>query len=97
MAGSAAATEAPTVEAVLREMNSEYITRPEDQILVTGSNGFIGVRVIKTLLDDGFRNLRCFSAFHLAWQDYLTRELMSWPWFPASGFFFQMIPGVSSR
>ena len=41
-------------------MNLEYIASPEDRILVTGSNGFIGVRVIKTLLDYGFRNLRCF-------------------------------------
>jgi nucleoside-diphosphate-sugar epimerase len=41
-------------------MNLEYIASPEDQILVTGSNGFIGARVIKTLLDYGFRNLRCF-------------------------------------
>lgn len=41
-------------------MNSEYIASPEDKILVTGSNGFIGVKVIETLLDYGFRNLRCF-------------------------------------
>jgi nucleoside-diphosphate-sugar epimerase len=29
-------------------------------ILVTGSNGFIGSRVVETLLNHGFRNLRCF-------------------------------------
>ena len=31
-----------------------------DPILVTGSNGFIGPRVVMTLLDYGFVNLRCF-------------------------------------
>ena len=30
-----------------------------DRILVTGSNGFIGSRVVGTLLDYGFTNLRC--------------------------------------
>src|SRR5438270_4161933 len=32
----------------------------EDPILITGSNGFIGSRVVATLLDLGFTNLRCF-------------------------------------
>jgi nucleoside-diphosphate-sugar epimerase len=41
-------------------MNSEYIAAPHDRILVTGSNGFIGVKVVETLLDYGFFNLRCF-------------------------------------
>jgi nucleoside-diphosphate-sugar epimerase len=31
-----------------------------DLILITGSNGFIGTRVVKTLLDYGFINLRLF-------------------------------------
>lgn len=31
-----------------------------DPILVTGSGGFIGVKVVETLLTYGFRNLRCF-------------------------------------
>lgn len=30
-------------------------------VLVTGSNGFIGVRVVKTLLDLGFLRVRCFA------------------------------------
>jgi nucleoside-diphosphate-sugar epimerase len=30
-----------------------------DRIVVTGSNGFIGSRVVKTLLEYGFTNLRC--------------------------------------
>jgi nucleoside-diphosphate-sugar epimerase len=41
-------------------MSSEYIALAGDRILVTGSNGFIGVRVVKTLLEYGFSNLRCF-------------------------------------
>jgi nucleoside-diphosphate-sugar epimerase len=41
-------------------MNSEHIILAGDRILVTGSNGFIGVRVVKTLLEYGFSNLRCF-------------------------------------
>ena len=32
----------------------------DEIILVTGANGFIGVRVVKTLLDSGFRRIRCF-------------------------------------
>jgi nucleoside-diphosphate-sugar epimerase len=33
----------------------------EDPILITGSNGFIGSRVVETLLRSGFTNLRCFA------------------------------------
>ncbi len=32
----------------------------DDQILITGSNGFIGSRVVETLIRLGFTNLRCF-------------------------------------
>jgi nucleoside-diphosphate-sugar epimerase len=32
-----------------------------DLILITGSNGFIGSRVVETLLRHGFSNLRCFA------------------------------------
>ncbi|CAN5659895.1 N/A [soil metagenome] len=31
-----------------------------DRILVTGSNGFIGTRVVEVLLRSGYKNLRCF-------------------------------------
>lgn len=41
-------------------MNSEYIITPADRILITGSNGFIGARVVECLLDYGFATLRCF-------------------------------------
>jgi nucleoside-diphosphate-sugar epimerase len=36
------------------------IISPDDPILITGSNGFIGSRVVATLLRRGFSNLRCF-------------------------------------
>src|SRR6266516_2139906 len=49
-------------------MSSEYIALPGDQILVTGSNGFIGSKVVEKLLEYGFTNLRCFirPSGHLA-------------------------------
>lgn len=34
---------------------------PDERILVTGAAGFIGVRVVKRLLDQGFNNIRCFG------------------------------------
>ncbi len=40
-------------------VNDVIITK-NDLILVTGSSGFIGSRVVKVLLDYGFTNLRCF-------------------------------------
>jgi nucleoside-diphosphate-sugar epimerase len=41
-------------------MNSKFIASPKDCILVTGSNGFIGSKVVQELLEYGFANLRCF-------------------------------------
>lgn len=41
-------------------MLSDYIIDYDDLILITGSNGFIGSKVVETLLNNGFRNLRCF-------------------------------------
>ena len=38
-----------------------FIVSRDDLILVTGANGFIGSRLVKSLLDRGYRNLRCFS------------------------------------
>jgi nucleoside-diphosphate-sugar epimerase len=37
-----------------------YVISPADRILVTGSNGFIGSKVVETLLAYGFKNVRCF-------------------------------------
>jgi nucleoside-diphosphate-sugar epimerase len=41
-------------------MNSEYVGFLNQRILVTGSNGFIGVKVVETLLQYGFVKIRCF-------------------------------------
>ena len=41
------------------EQTDAIITAAE-RILVTGSNGFVGVRVVDALLQRGYRNLRCF-------------------------------------
>src|SRR5258707_13023962 len=41
-------------------MNSEYAAFADERILVTGSSGFIGVKVVETLLEYGFSRLRCF-------------------------------------
>ena len=41
-------------------MPAEAFVSPTDRILVTGSAGFIGTRVVQLLLEYGFRNLRCF-------------------------------------
>jgi len=37
------------------------IIAPDDLVLVTGAAGFIGSRLIKSLLDKGLRNIRCFG------------------------------------
>jgi len=39
---------------------SNSIIKKNDTILITGANGFIGVHVVKNLLERGFLNLRCF-------------------------------------
>lgn len=41
-------------------MNVEHLNLQTEQILVTGSNGFIGTKVVETLLANGFMKLRCF-------------------------------------
>lgn len=39
----------------------ESIVGQDDPILITGTTGFIGSRLVTNLLDRGFRNLRCFA------------------------------------
>jgi nucleoside-diphosphate-sugar epimerase len=41
------------------EMHAKLIG-PDDCILVTGSNGFIGVKLVEMLLEAGQTNIRCF-------------------------------------
>ncbi|HEU5397532.1 MAG TPA: NAD-dependent epimerase/dehydratase family protein [Verrucomicrobiae bacterium] len=41
-------------------MDSDHIISTDDTVLVTGSNGFIGARVVECLLQYGFTRLRCF-------------------------------------
>lgn len=38
-----------------------YIINPEETILVTGANGFVGTRVVRTLLSYGFKKVRCLT------------------------------------
>jgi nucleoside-diphosphate-sugar epimerase len=38
-----------------------FIIEPDDRILVTGAPGFIGSRVVESLVDRGFRNVVCFA------------------------------------
>lgn len=37
-----------------------FIISPDDRVLITGAAGFIGARVLQSLLDRGFRNVVCF-------------------------------------
>jgi nucleoside-diphosphate-sugar epimerase len=38
---------------------NDFIIGPDDPILITGSGGFIGPKLVESLLDLGFRNLLC--------------------------------------
>src|SRR5258708_23856886 len=41
--------------------NEDFIIGRDDLILVTGASGFVGSSVVASLLQRGFRNIRCFS------------------------------------
>jgi nucleoside-diphosphate-sugar epimerase len=52
------------------ESAGDFIIGKESPILVTGGTGFVGARVVQSLLDRGFANIRCFtrsSSPSLAW------------------------------
>ena len=53
--------ESPRSRAPKPETNDSFIIGPDDRILVTGASGFIGSRVVESLVDRGFRNLVCFA------------------------------------
>jgi nucleoside-diphosphate-sugar epimerase len=40
---------------------NQYIIKPEETILVTGANGYVGSRVVRTLLSSGFNRVRCLT------------------------------------
>jgi nucleoside-diphosphate-sugar epimerase len=39
----------------------QFLIRQDDLILITGATGFIGSRVVESVLERGFRNVRCFA------------------------------------
>jgi nucleoside-diphosphate-sugar epimerase len=41
-------------------VSESYLIHRNEPILITGSNGFIGCKVVETLLERGFHNLKCF-------------------------------------
>src|SRR5437762_7446264 len=41
-------------------MNGDCSAASDDLVLITGSNGFIGAKVVETLFEYGFSKLRCF-------------------------------------
>ena len=51
----------PNVGTLSDAERNEYIIKPEETILVTGANGYVGSRVVRTLLSYGFKRVRCFS------------------------------------
>ncbi len=44
-----------------RGMNKNVVIGAAERVLVTGSTGFLGGRVVASLLDRGFRTIRCFA------------------------------------
>jgi nucleoside-diphosphate-sugar epimerase len=52
----------PTSGGIVSQVErDDFIIGPDDLILVTGATGFVGSRVVESLLDRGFRNIRCFT------------------------------------
>jgi nucleoside-diphosphate-sugar epimerase len=49
-----------TEQISISEKHDSFVVSPDDPILITGAAGFIGSRVVDSLLNRGFRNLVCF-------------------------------------
>jgi nucleoside-diphosphate-sugar epimerase len=45
----------------MKTSQDAFLIGPDDRILITGAAGFIGSRVVASLLDRGYRNLVCFT------------------------------------
>lgn len=48
-------------QSALPQNHDSFIAGPNDRILITGATGFVGSRVLQSLLDQGFRNFVCFG------------------------------------
>lgn len=48
------------MDTTVQSLPSGFVAGPDDRILITGAAGFIGSRVVQSLLDRGYRNLICF-------------------------------------
>jgi nucleoside-diphosphate-sugar epimerase len=55
------------------------IASADDLVLVTGANGFIGSRVVETLLSRGFRNIRCLVRSATSKTERLLSIVASYP------------------
>jgi nucleoside-diphosphate-sugar epimerase len=53
--------EAPRDKAPKPVLADSLIVAPDDRILITGAAGFIGSRVVESLVDRGFRNVVCLA------------------------------------
>jgi len=51
----------PAAGQEIQNGREDFLIGADDPILITGASGFIGLKVVESLLNLGFRNLRCFA------------------------------------